>query len=113
MLIKNINVKINPQFTEANERTNIQSDENLLIIFGKIKKFFSDLKPVAFSSSYADLVDKNMSGYSKAQTVTAISSEDTINEAIGKLEKGLDNINETITDIEPITSEELAAMWID
>jgi phage minor structural protein len=47
-----------PVFTEALVRNNIQSGENITTIFGKIKKFFTDLKNVAFSGSYNDLTDK-------------------------------------------------------
>lgn len=45
----------NPQFTEAGTRNNIASGESYKTIFGKIKKFFSDLKTVAFTGSYNDL----------------------------------------------------------
>lgn len=42
-------------FTEASSRTNIDSGDSLKVIFGKIKKFFSDLKTVAFTGAYSDL----------------------------------------------------------
>lgn len=45
-------------FTEAEERTNIESQETMSTIFGKIKKWFSDLKAVAFTGSYDDLLNK-------------------------------------------------------
>lgn len=45
-------------FTEASTRTNILSGETLSVIFGKIKKFFADLKTVAFTGSYNDLENK-------------------------------------------------------
>lgn len=45
-------------FTEAEERTNIESQETMSTTFGKIKKWFSDLKTVAFSGSYNDLLNK-------------------------------------------------------
>lgn len=48
----------NPVFTEATSRVNIASGESIFTTFGKIKKFFTDLKTVAFSGSYADLSDK-------------------------------------------------------
>lgn len=35
-------------FTESGERTNIQSSESIATLFGKIKKWFSDLKALAF-----------------------------------------------------------------
>ena len=45
-------------FTEAATRENIASGETIATVFGKIKKFFSDLKTVAFTGSYSDLSDK-------------------------------------------------------
>lgn len=45
-------------FTEAEERTNIESQETMSTTFGKIKKWFTDLKAVAFSGSYNDLSNK-------------------------------------------------------
>ena len=47
-----------PSFTEASSRANIASGETFATILGKIKKFFTDLKAVAFSGSYNDLSDK-------------------------------------------------------
>lgn len=51
-------VEDNPTFTEASTRANIVSGESVSTLFGKIKKWFSDLKAVAFSGSYNDLSDK-------------------------------------------------------
>lgn len=45
-------------FTEAQTRTNIATGEKLSVICGKIKKFFADLKTVAFTGSYNDLINK-------------------------------------------------------
>ena len=42
-------------FTEATTRQNIQSGETVKTLFGKIKKYFSDLKIVAFTADYNDL----------------------------------------------------------
>lgn len=44
-----------PAFTEASTRSNISTGEKLSTILGKIKKFFTDLKTVAFTGSYDDL----------------------------------------------------------
>lgn len=44
-------------FTEASSRANIVSGENQTTLFGKIMKWFSDLKAIAFSGSYNDLSD--------------------------------------------------------
>jgi hypothetical protein len=45
-------------FTAAGSRTNISTGEKLSVIFGKIAKWFADLKSVAFSGSYNDLSNK-------------------------------------------------------
>ena len=42
-------------FTAAGSRSNISTGEKLSVIFGKIAKWFGDLKAVAFSGSYNDL----------------------------------------------------------
>lgn len=63
-------IEDNPTFTEASTRANIDSGESFSTILGKIKKFFSDLKTVAFSGSYNDLsntptipMDKGVTDY--------------------------------------------------
>lgn len=45
-------------FTQASTRENLAAGEKLSVLFGKIKKWFADLKSVAFSGSYNDLFDK-------------------------------------------------------
>lgn len=45
-------------FTQAGTRENIRSGEKHKTLFGKIAKYFSDLKLVAFTGSYNDLQDK-------------------------------------------------------
>lgn len=47
-----------PTFTQATTRGNISSGDKLSVIFGKIMKWFSDLKNVAFTGSYNDLSNK-------------------------------------------------------
>ena len=47
-----------PTFEEATNRSNIVSGETISVLFGKIKKFFTDLKTVAFTGSYTDLSNK-------------------------------------------------------
>ena len=49
---------MNPKFREAKERKNLTSGEKIHLMLGKISKFFSDMKAIAFSGSYNDLVDK-------------------------------------------------------
>lgn len=71
MVIKNIKVKSNngilplelgtdltestARFEQSSARANITSGERLSAVFGKIRKFFADLKPIAFSGKAADL----------------------------------------------------------
>jgi hypothetical protein len=45
-------------FEESVSRENISTTEKLSILFGKIKKYLTDLKNVAFSGSYNDLENK-------------------------------------------------------
>lgn len=47
-----------PTFTLAAKRENIESGNTLTVIMGKIMKFFSDLKDVAFTGNYNDLTNK-------------------------------------------------------
>ncbi len=47
-----------PTFTQAGTRSNLKSGENLSTIFGKVMKWFADLKTVAFTGSYNDLSNK-------------------------------------------------------
>lgn len=58
MAEKNMNAKINVEFEETANRQQLSSGDNLPTLFGKIKKFFTDLKAVCFSGSYNDLSDK-------------------------------------------------------
>lgn len=51
-------ISVDTAFTEASTRTNIASGDAFATILGKIKKFFTDLKTVAFTGSYTDLSDK-------------------------------------------------------
>jgi hypothetical protein len=55
---------MNVQFTEASSRQSIESGESVKTLFGKIRKWLSDLKPVAFSGSYNDLSNKPTTGVS-------------------------------------------------
>lgn len=47
-----------PMFSQAASRENIASGEKMSTILGKIRKWFSDLKTVAFTGSYNDLANK-------------------------------------------------------
>ena len=45
-------------FTQASTRTNLKTGEKISASFGKIMKWFADMKTVAFSGSYSDLSNK-------------------------------------------------------
>lgn len=45
-------------FTAAGSRGNITSGDTLGVIFGKLAKWFNDLKTVAFTGNYSDLTNK-------------------------------------------------------
>ena len=46
------------EFTEPATRENINSSEKQSILWGKVRKWFADLKPIAFSGKYDDLIGK-------------------------------------------------------
>lgn len=54
--VENIN-SVQVVFDEAAERENIESGETMPTLFGKIRKWFSGLKRIAFTANYDDLVD--------------------------------------------------------
>ena len=45
-------------FEQASARTNLKTGEKISVSFGKIMKWFADLKTVAFTGSYNDLSNK-------------------------------------------------------
>ena len=53
--ISNNEISVDTTFAEASTRANIASGESFSTILGKIKKFFTDLKTVAFTGAYSDL----------------------------------------------------------
>lgn len=53
--ISNNEISVDTTFAEASTRANIASGDTLSTILGKIKKFFTDLKTVAFTGAYSDL----------------------------------------------------------
>lgn len=45
-------------FSQAGSRANLTSGEKIAVSFGKVMKWFADLKTVAFTGSYGDLANK-------------------------------------------------------
>ena len=56
-------------FSQASARANLTSGETIATSFGKLMKWFEDLKTVAFSGSYSDLSSKPTLGTSASHTV--------------------------------------------
>lgn len=56
-------------FTEASSRANIASGDSITTLWGKIKKWFTDLKAVAFSGAYSDLTGTPTLGGAASQAV--------------------------------------------
>lgn len=83
-----------PTFEEATVRNNIFSGEKLSVIFGKIKKWFTDLKTVAFTGSYNDLEDTPPIGNG---TIT-IKQNNTVKGTFTTNQTGNAEINLTDTD---------------
>ena len=83
---------VTTEFTTATTRSNLTTKEKLSISLGKISKWFSDLKDVAFSGSYNDLNDKPIS--LPASDVPAWAKEST-KPTYTKDEVGLGNVNNT------------------
>lgn len=73
-------------FTEAVNRENITSGSTLSVLFGKIKKWFSDLKTVAFTGSYTDL--------SNTPSIPSVGNA-TITITQGGVSKGSFGVNDT------------------
>lgn len=109
--------KIKAYFTTASTRENLTSGEELQTSLGKVKKWFSDLGTAAFTNStdYAAASHNQpsstinaMTGYSKPQSTSAITASDTLNEAIGKLEKAVDDAGGGGETIPPIVINRLS-----
>jgi hypothetical protein len=73
-----------PTFSQASTRNNIASGEKLSVIFGKIQKFFNDLKTVAFSGSYTDLTNK--------PSIPTSAEDILMSDGVTSVEDALDNI---------------------
>lgn len=75
-ILKDSDIKDNvANFTQHESRTNIVSGEKVSNLFGKIAKYFSDLKDVAFTGSYNDLLDKpDISGAINKQVTVELTS---------------------------------------
>lgn len=90
------------QFSEASQRSNIQSGDSISTIFGKQSRWYTDLKDVAFSGNYNDLNNApnipsvKLAGYEKGTSCDAITEDDTVNSAFSKVENQFDDVNNNL-----------------
>lgn len=68
-----------PTFETAANRSNIVSGETISTLFGKVKKFFADLKTVAFTGSYTDLSNKPTTATTSASGFMSASDKTKLN----------------------------------
>ena len=73
--VENIDT-VTVEFEQAAERKNINTGETFATLFGKIKKYFSDLKTVAFTGSY-----NNLSNTPKIQNNLTTTEEGSVLDA--------------------------------
>lgn len=96
--ISNDEISVDTTFTEASTRANIASGDTFSTILGKIKKFFTDLKTVAFSGSASDLTYDNASS-----GLSATDTQEAIDEVVSNVE--------TIIQESVFTVEESGGVW--
>lgn len=109
MANRNMKADMNVQFTEASSRQSIESGESVKTLFGKIRKWLSDLKPVAFSGSYNDLSNKPTTGVSGVKGNSETSYR-TGNVNLTPANIGLGNVNNTSDANKPISTAAQAAL---
>ena len=66
-------------FATASERSNVASGEKLSVSFGKIAKYFNDLKAVAFSGDRADIGLGNVDNTSDADKPVSNATQQALN----------------------------------
>lgn len=70
-------------FTTATNRVNLTTGEKISTAFGKIAKWFSSLKSIAFSGSYKDLSDTPILGTAAAKDVATSGNASTAQVVMG------------------------------
>lgn len=114
MAEKNMNAKISVEFEETTNRQQLSSGDNLPILFGKIKKFFADLKPVALSGDYADLNNTPTSvdgyGITDVYTKTEINTDYALKTEVSTAEQNAKDYADSLIG-EAVTDEEIEALF--
>jgi len=110
--LKTKNIETIPiTFTQAAVRENINTGEIFSTILGKIKKYFADLKAVAFTGDYSDLSNTPIIGNAASQAVadnltTAVSGSvldarqgKVLNDKITVVDTTVSEINDNLTPV--------------
>lgn len=91
MADKRLDGDVEVNFTEAQSRQSLESGESVKTLFGKLRKWLSDLKPVAFSGSYNDLSNKPTLGTAAAKDVASSGNASTTQVVMGNDTRLLDS----------------------
>ena len=102
-----------PEFTVAEKRENIASKEKMPKILGKIAKFFTDLKTVAFSGKYSDLDGKpaivnNNTATEAGSALDARQANPTIE---GTMANQISQLNSDLNDINGSLNNNRDIIW--
>lgn len=102
-----------PKFTEASTRSNIVSGENLSTMFGKIKKWFTDLKSHAFKDLVNNLTTSTTGSALDASQGKILKDEvDGVNRKLSGIEKGAEATAATISGSNPTVTNSANAPLI-
>lgn len=93
-------------FTEAEERTNIEATDNVKGIFGKVKKWFADLKPHAFSNPTNNLL-ATVAGTALDAVQGKVLYDRDINMSVGRLSYQSKNGFDTLEQFAQETSKNI------
>lgn len=89
-------------FTEATARTNISTGEKLSVLFGKVKKWFSDLKPHAFKDTV-----NNLTTTTTGSALDAAQGK-VLKAAIDKNTSDISTINSNLSQVKSV----IGANWL-
>lgn len=95
-----------PEFTVAAKRENIASKEKMPKILGKIAKFFTDLKTVAFSGKYSDLDGKPaiVNNNTTTEAGSALDARQANPTIEGTMANQISQLNSDLSDLNDVTN---------
>ena len=102
-----------PEFTVAAKRENIASKEKMPKIFGKIAKFFADLKTVAFSGKYNDLDGKPaiVNNNTTTEPGSALDARQANPNIEGTMAASIAQINSNLNDVNNFKVRKVIDNW--